>query len=117
MEIKEDKINDILKLYEDLNGFLKNMVQINPTNPVISKLLTQSENSQSQFYLLCKFIASYGSLTKSLSILMNQLINLTPDGIESLKPSLTEFLDQVLKAQASLFDTDDKPNGDCENND
>lgn len=120
MEIKEDKINDILKLYEDLNAFLKNMVGINPNNPVISTLLTETDNSQSQFYLLCKFIASYGSLTKSLSILMNQLINLTPDGIESLKPSLTEFLDQVLKAQDSLFENENEktqPTGDCENDD
>ena len=103
MDIKENKINNILTLYEDLNTFLKNLNGVAPTNPVVSKLLTETEESQSQFYLLCKTIASYGDLTKSLSILMNQLINLTPDGIESLKPSLTQFLDQVLKAQDDIF--------------
>ena len=50
-------------------------------------------------------MSSYGDLTKSLSILMSQIINLTPDGIDSLKTSLTEFLNQVLKAQDTLFDS------------
>ena len=104
MEIKEDRIKDIMTLYEDLNTFLKNLNGVFPSNPLVSKLITETENSQSQFYLLCKFVSSYGDLTKSLSILMSQIINLTPDGIDSLKTSLTEFLNQVLKAQDTLFD-------------